>query len=70
MFTTNTETQYIERGEQYMVNTIVTNEVEKKKEEAAELLKLMERVPQNKKERVLGIIEGVAMSAELEAQGA
>lgn len=70
MFTTNTKPQHIERGEQDMVNTIVTNEVEKKKEEAAELLKLMERVPQNKKERVLGIIEGVAMSAELEVQGA
>lgn len=49
---------------------IFTNEVEKKKEEAAELLELMERVPQNKKERVLGIIEGVAMSAELEKRGA
>ena len=53
-----------------MVNALVTNEVEKKKEEATELLELMERVPQNKKERVLGIIEGVAISAELEAQGA
>ena len=48
-----------------MENQLI-NEIEKKKEEAAEFLKLMEKVPQNKKERVLGIIEGVAMSAELE----
>lgn len=52
-----------------MGNTI-TNEIVKKKEEAAEFLELMEKVPSNKKERVLGIIEGVAMSAELEQRGA
>lgn len=52
-----------------MENTFI-NEVEKKKEEAAELLELMERVPENRKERVLGIIEGVAMSAEQEKRGA
>ena len=45
---------------------IFHNEIEKKKLEAAEFLELMDKVPQNKKERVLGIIEGVAMSAELE----
>ena len=69
MFTTNTQTQYIERGEQDMGNTLI-NEVERKKEEAAEFLELMDKVPQNKKERVLGIIEGVAMSSELEKRGA
>lgn len=49
---------------------IFTNEVEKKKEEAAEFLELMDRVPKDKKERVLGIIEGVVITAEAERRGA
>lgn len=53
-----------------MVNTIVTNEVEKKKEEAAEFLELYKKVPENRKQRVLGLLEGMTIMGEPEQKRA
>ena len=46
-----------------MEATVIKNEIEKKKDDAAEIIKTLEMIPEEKKSEVLGIITGFALCA-------
>lgn len=53
-----------------MNKPLAINEMERKRDDVMEMAELLNKVPDNKKERILGIIEGVAMSVNQERKGA
>ncbi len=47
-----------------MPKEIIDTELSQKKNDGAELAEMLKKLPEDKKERALGIIEGMALSVE------
>lgn len=49
-------------------NTVCREYLENKKEDAAELIDILNKVPEDRKKEVLGIVKGYALCAETEKE--
>lgn len=49
-------------------NTVCKEYLKNKKEDAAELISILDKVPEDRKKEVLGIVKGYALCAEQEKE--